>query len=88
MLTELNLRCAADHGAEDSQDVAEAAHKLQDTLDHNTDAATSEQEARERRTRVKDLFYAMDKDSNGKLDVGEFRGQCHYTCASACCKYS
>ena len=68
---------AAENGEGDSQDVAEAAHKLQDTLDHNTDAANSEQESSERRARVKDLFYAMDKDGNGKLDVGEFRGHCY-----------
>lgn len=66
--------CDADHGADESPDVTEAAHKLQDTLDHSTDAATSDQEERERRARVKDLFFAMDKDGNGKLDVGEFRG--------------
>ena len=67
---------AAGHHVQGSQDVSEAAHNLQDTLDHATEAANSNQETSERRARVKDLFYAMDKDGNGKLDVGEFRGIC------------
>lgn len=64
---------AAENGEAGSQGVAAAAHSLQDSLDHSTDAANSNQETSERRARVKDLFYAMDKDGNGKLDVGEFR---------------
>ena len=68
------MKCGAENGGSGPQDVAAAAHKLQDTLDHSTDAANSNQETSERRARVKDLFYAMDKDGNGKLDVGEFRG--------------
>lgn len=86
------MKCGAEHGGSDPQDVAAAAHKLQDTLDHSTDAANSNQETSERRARVKDLFYAMDKDGNGKLDVGEFRGQschkhflCHVTTTAASC---
>lgn len=79
-----HLNCAADHGPDEAQDVAQAAHNLQDSLDHNTDAATSEQEDRERRARVKDLFYAMDKDGNGKLDVGEFRGDSTTIMRSSC----
>lgn len=71
-------KCGAENGGNGSQGVAAAAHNLQDTLDHSTDAANSNQETSERRARVKDLFFAMDKDGNGKLDVGEFRGQfCH-----------
>lgn len=69
------LRCCAENGEAGSQGVAAAAHSLQDSLDHSTDAANSNQETSERRARVKDLFYAMDKDGNGKLDVGEFRGK-------------
>lgn len=68
----------AERGGNGLQGVAEAAHNLQDTLDHSTDAANTNQETSERRARVKDLFFAMDKDGNGKLDVGEFRGRsCH-----------
>lgn len=68
------LRYCAENDGAGSQGVAAAAHNLQDSLDHGTDAANSNQETSERRARVKDLFYAMDKDGNGKLDVGEFRG--------------
>ena len=73
------FECGAENGGTDSQGVAAAAHNLQDTLDHNTDAANTNQETSERRARVKDLFFAMDKDGNGKLDVGEFRGLFCYT---------
>ena len=56
-------------------DLAEAAQKVQESLDSSTaTVGGSEQEAAERRHRVRDLFYAMDKDGNGKLDVAEFRG--------------
>ena len=71
-------KCGAENGGTGSQGVAAAAHNLQDTLDHNTDAANTNQETSERRARVKDLFSAMDKDGNGKLDVAEFRGQPYY----------
>lgn len=67
---------AAGHQVQGSQDVSEAAHKLQDSLDQATETANSDRETSVRRARVKDLFYAMDKDGNGKLDVGEFRGTC------------
>ena len=66
----------ADSGAEGSQDVAAAAQNLQKLLDHGTESLNSNQESSQRRAHVKDLFRAMDKDDDGKLDVGEFRGIC------------
>ena len=70
--------CYVLHAGEESDqhpDLAEAAQKVQESLDSSTaTVGGSEQEAAERRHRVRDLFYAMDKDGNGKLDVGEFRG--------------
>lgn len=55
--------------------VMEAAQKVQESLDTSSSSAeVSKKDTSQRRKRVKDLFYAMDKDGNGKLDVGEFRG--------------
>ena len=65
----------ADNGANYSQGVMEAAQKVQESLDSSSESVgDSDQDSSQRRLRVKDLFYAMDKDGNGKLDVGEFRG--------------
>ena len=53
----------------------EAAQKVQESLYTSLSSGDiSKQETSQRRKRVKDLFHAMDKDGNGKLDVGEFRG--------------
>ncbi len=53
----------------------EAAQKVQESLDSSTASGEdSNEDTSQRRQRVKTLFYAMDKDGNGKLDVGEFRG--------------
>ena len=75
-----SLRSLAGEGSSDQEvmgpGLAEAAHKVQESLDSSTaTVADSEKEAAERRHRVRDLFHAMDKDGNGKLDVGEFRGK-------------
>lgn len=65
---------ASGDNAHHDQGVKEAAQKVQESLDTSTSSVgSSDQETSQRRTRVKDLFYAMDKDNNGKLDVGEFR---------------
>ena len=53
--------------------VTEAAQKVQESLDASTNAV-NESDADERKRRVIELFHAMDKDHNGKLDVAEFRG--------------
>ncbi len=91
-----NVYCTYDYVAGDNahpdQGVKEAAQKVQESLDTSTSSvSSSDQETSQRRKRVKDLFYAMDKDNNGKLDVGEFRGKkrfwCeleHLFCACAC----
>lgn len=64
----------SDNGANYSQGVMEAAQKVQESLDSSSESVgDSDQDSSQRRLRVKDLFYAMDKDGNGKLDVGEFR---------------
>jgi len=66
----------AGDNAHHDQGVREAAHKVQESLDTSTSSVgNSDQETSQRQSRVKDLFYAMDKDNNGKLDVGEFRGK-------------
>ena len=74
------MYCKYDYVAGDNahpdQGVKEAAQKVQESLDTSTSSvSSSDQETSQRRKRVKDLFYAMDKDNNGKLDVGEFRGK-------------
>ncbi|DBA69075.1 TPA: hypothetical protein ACH3X2_013235 [Trebouxia sp. C0005] len=65
---------ASGDSAQHDQGVREAAQKVQESLDTSTSSVgSSDQETSQRRARVKDLFYAMDTDNNGKLDVGEFR---------------
>lgn len=55
--------------------MSEAAHKVQESLETSTvGVGDTEEDASRRRHRVRELFQAMDKDHNGKLDVGEFRG--------------
>lgn len=41
--------------------------------EHASEEERAEHEAAERRKRMVDLFYAMDTDLNGMLDVEEFR---------------
>ena len=60
-------------GTSEHLGIAEAAQKVQESLDASTNAV-NESDANERKNRVKELFHAMDKDHNGKLDVGECRG--------------
>lgn len=65
---------ASGDGVKPGPGVMEAAQKVQESLDTSLSSAEgSKKESSQRRKRVKDLFHAMDKDGNGKLDVGEFR---------------
>lgn len=78
-------------GAKRGSGVMEAAQKVQESLDTSSSSAeVSKKDTSQRRKRVKDLFYAMDKDGNGKLDVGEFRGNISWEwyCSNLTCIHS